>query len=81
MATLADFVGTWYFRGYQTHPCSVRLQGGNRVVIRDEHGYEYAGRVEGDTLMTESLHHPGLHGVMTSDTKRIDWTNGENWQR
>jgi hypothetical protein len=81
MPTLADFVGTWYFRGYKTHPCSIRLHGPSAVWIRDEHAYEYTGRVDGATLYADRPGHPGFFGVITSDLKQIEWSNHEVWKR
>ena len=82
MATIADFVGAWFFRGYPTHPCPIRLLSATRVEVRDEHGFVFPARVEGSTLIPEFPQRPGYPtGVLTSDLKTIQWTNGENWKR
>ena len=83
MATLADFVGTWYFRGYQARPCTIRLVSATHVHVRDEHGLEFRARVEGGSLLIPEFptrpDYPS--GVISSDLKTIQWTNGEPWKR
>lgn len=80
MATLADFVGTWHFRGVPTHPCTIRLLSATKVEVRDEHGVVFPARLEGgSTLIPEPPGH--VTGVISSDLKTIQWTNGENWKR
>ncbi len=82
MATIADFVGTWYFRGNRNAPCSIRLQGQTRLIIVNEKGRTYPGHLEGDTvLVAEDPLDYGIRGVLSSDTRRIAWSNGESWER
>jgi hypothetical protein len=80
MATLADFVGTWHFRGYPTHKCTIRLVNATQLHVRDEHGIEFSARVDGGTtLISERPGYPV--GVISSDLKTIQWSNGEPWKR
>ncbi|MGH8644812.1 MAG: hypothetical protein ACREX4_10270 [Gammaproteobacteria bacterium] len=82
MANPADFVGTWYFRGYQGKPCTIRLTGANRVEIRDEHAYVFPARIDGYTVIPEFPERPSYPtGVLSSDLQTIQWTNGEPWKR
>ncbi len=79
MATIADFVDTWYFRGYPAKPCTIRMVSATKLHVRDEWGKEFPARVEGDMIIAEP---PGaLTGVITSDRQTIQWTNGEPWKR
>jgi len=83
MATLADFVGTWYFRGYPAKPCPIRLLSATRVEVRDEWGLVFPARLEGgSTLIPELPQRPDYPvGVISSDLKTIQWSNGEPWKR
>ena len=83
MASLADFVGTWYFRGYQNQPCPIRLVSATRLEIRDQHALVFRARVEGGSvLVPEFPQRPDYpSGVISSDLKTIEWTNGELWKR
>ncbi|PYQ29427.1 MAG: hypothetical protein DMF56_10690 [Acidobacteria bacterium] len=80
MATTADFVGTWYFRGYPAKPCTIRLASATRLHVRDEWGKEFDARVDGSAIIAENQ--PGYPtGVITSDLQTIQWSNGEPWKR
>jgi hypothetical protein len=83
MATLADFVGTWYFRGYKTSPCTIRLLSATRLEVRDEHGLVFPARVDGGSVLVPEIPHRRDYptGVITSDLKTIEWTNREQWKR
>ncbi|MEO8382674.1 MAG: hypothetical protein ABI779_23655 [Acidobacteriota bacterium] len=51
-----------------------------KVEVRDEHGVVFPARLEGgSTLIPEPPGH--VTGVISSDLKTIQWTNGENWKR
>lgn len=78
MATIADFVGTWYFRGVASQPCTIRLMSPTRLQVRDEWGKEFGARVDGSAIIPDQ---PGITGVITSDNQTIQWTNGEPWKR
>jgi len=79
--TIADFVGTWYFRGDKKAPCYIRLHG-PKLEVTDEHHNTFPAHVEGgETLVTENPLNFGLRGTLSSDAKRIAWVNGESWER
>ena len=78
MATIADFVGTWYLGGDRTEPCHINLDGTHLTIsIGDTNyqGYSFNGNNE--------IYRRGYPtGVISSDLKRIDWTFVETfWER
>ena len=82
MATIADFVGTWYFRGVRTAPCYMQMQGTTQLKVTDEQHQVRIGNVQGGTVVLPGNAYTGeLSGVISSDAKRIAWSNGESWER
>ena len=82
MANIADFVGTWYFRGVQNRPCIIQMQGTNQLKVIDESHNNRVGRVVGDSIILQGNAYMGeLTGILSSDAKRIAWSNGESWTR
>lgn len=82
MATIADFVGTWFFRGVRNRPCYIRLNGVSSLTITNEEGRTFPGHVENqNVLVTEDRLNWGLKGVLNSNANRIAWANGESWER
>jgi hypothetical protein len=82
MATIADFVGTWYFRGDRNASCTIQLRGPNKLQITDEKHQSYPGHLEGDNwLVSENPSNYGIRGSLSSDARQIAWTNGEVWTR
>ena len=82
MATIADFVGTWYFRGNHSVPCYMQMQGTTQLKVTDEQHQVRIGNVQGNTVVLPGNAYTGeLSGVISSDAKRIAWSNGESWER
>ena len=82
MTTIADFVGTWYFRGYPSKPCYISLTNADRLRVTDEFNATFPAHLNGaSVLVTENPLNWGLTGVLSSDAKRIAWSNGESWLR
>jgi hypothetical protein len=76
MASIADFVGTWYFRGDNY----IRSHGAKLAVV-DEKSNAYPAHVERENVMvSENLANWGLKGTLSSDAKLIAWNNGEIWK-
>ena len=71
MTLIADFVGTWYFRGNKNAPCYIRLRGA-KLEVTDEFHHTFPAHFEGDNvLVTENPLNWGLKGVLSSDSRRI----------
>ncbi len=82
MTTIADFVGTWYFRGYPAKPCYIQLRGTNKLTVTDEFNQVFPAHIDAQSvLVTENPLNWGLTGVLSSDARRIAWSNGESWLR
>ena len=81
MTSIADFVGTWYFRGDRKRPCYIRLKGA-KLEITDEFQHTFPAHLQGDNaFVTENPSNWGLRGDLSSDSRRIAWSNGESWER
>lgn len=79
MANVADFVGTWYFRGDKSQRCSIQLQG-TKLRVTNEHNESFIARMEGgEKFVSES--NPAIHGTLSSNGQIIAWHNGEIWTR
>ena len=78
MANIADFCGTWYFRG---KPCTVALASSNTVHITDFDGSVGTGQVSGDRLHMEKPGFYATDGVISSNGQQIAWSNREFWTR
>jgi hypothetical protein len=73
--TIADFVGTWYFRGDRKAPCQIRLHGA-KLEVTDEQHNTYPAHVEGvDTLVTEPP--PRLRSAGNAEFRREAYRVGE----
>ena len=82
MANTADYVGTWYFRGIATAPCSIQAVGEGRFNVTDHLGFTYPGHLEGDLLVVQPPAAPPWRGELSSDGDRIAWLDsGEQWLR
>jgi len=80
MADIEDFLGTWYLSGDKTKPCHICLE---------EDGLHLVVSL-GDTQYTDysfdgnnEIYRRGYpSGIISSDSKRIDWTFVEAfWER
>jgi hypothetical protein len=67
--------GRWYHDG---KPTSVSASPGGSVTITDEQGKTTVGHMSGNgDIVLSSL----IHGTVSSDGRRISWSNGTTWTR
>jgi hypothetical protein len=67
--------GRWYHDG---RPTSISESPGGSVTITDENGRTTSGHMMGNgEFMMSSL----IRGTVSSDGKRISWSNGTEWRR
>ena len=75
MATIADFVGTWYVGGDKTKLRSIKLSStGNSLHVQ---GYGTTFSFDGGN----EIKNGSLRGILSSDLKRIAWTDATFWDR
>ena len=83
MASIEDFLGTWYLSGDRTKPCYIRLEDdGMHLTINL--GESLGGtNYPGYSINGNEIYRAGYPtGVLSSDLKRIDWTFVEAfWER
>jgi hypothetical protein len=72
MATIADFVGTWYLNGDRKQPRTIKLQG-NNLSVQDIGLFSFDGN--------NMISYGNTTGILTSDFKRIAWSYGHFWDR
>jgi hypothetical protein len=81
--TLPDITGTWYANGNRSAACRVS-QSGSSVSLTNEQGKTATGRfVDPGRLSTDwGLMNGGqITGTISSDLRRISWSNGTYWSR
>jgi len=81
--TLPDITGTWYANGDAAKRCEI-TQSGTSVTLRNEQGRSATGRfTDPGTLDTDWGYFGGHHirGAISSNLRRIDWSNGTYWTR
>ncbi len=81
--TLPDISGTWYANGNPAARCRIS-QSGNWVSLTNEGGVTATGHfVNPSKLSTDwGLMNAGrITGTISSDLRRIDWSNGTFWSR
>lgn len=81
--TLPDISGTWYANGNPAAPCHIS-QSGNSVSLSNERGVTATGNlVDPSTLSTNwgLLNGGQISGTISSDLRRISWSNGTYWSR
>jgi hypothetical protein len=81
--TLPDITGTWHAQGDAAKRCEIS-QSGDSVTLRNEQGRTATGRfTDPSTLDTDWGYFGGRHikGVISSDLRRINWSNGTYWTR
>lgn len=81
--TLPDITGTWYANGDTSKRCRIS-QSGTSVTLRNEQGRTASGRfTDPSTLDTDWNYFGGNHitGAISSDLRRISWSNGTYWTR
>ena len=71
MATIEDFIGTWYLSGDRAKPCRISLKDDIRLTVSigsvDYPDYSFDGNNE--------IYRAGYPtGTLSHDLKRIDWT-------
>ena len=77
MATIADFVGTWYRGGDRKQPRIIKLNGKYLSVQRSSDWLSCA--FDGNNTIK---HNGGtLTGTISSDMKRIAWSDGTSYER
>jgi len=52
-----------------------------QLEVRDEHGMVFRARVDGGSQLVAEQPPGYPSGVISSDLKTIQWTNGEPWKR
>lgn len=81
--TLPDISGTWYANGNPAASCHIS-QSGNSVSLSNERGTTATGSFAGPgTLNTDWGVFGGgrVTGTISSDLRRISWSNGTYWSR
>jgi hypothetical protein len=80
--TLPDISGIWYANGSHVARCSIS-QSGTSVTLRNQEGRSASGSLSGNTLDTDWGAFGGGHitGTISSDLRRIKWSNGSVWLR
>ncbi len=81
--TLPNISGTWYANGNPTGRCHVS-QSGNSVTLSNERGATATGHfVDPSTLSTDwgGFNGGRITGTISSDLRRITWSNGTYWSR
>jgi len=83
--TLPDISGTWYAYGDMTKRCHIS-QSGRSVTVTNEQGQTAQGNFVNNDPNRLNTHWGGfaggqIFGTISSDLRRIDWSNGTYWTR
>lgn len=81
--TLPDISGTWYANGNPVARCNIS-QSGSSVSLTNERGTSASGRfVDPGRLSTDwgIMNGGQITGTISSDLRRINWSNGTYWSR
>ena len=81
--TLPDISGTWYANGNPAARCNIS-QSGSSVSLTNERGTTASGRfVDPGRLSTDwgIMNGGQITGTISSDLRRISWSNGTYWSR
>lgn len=75
-----DLTGTWYFGGDNSKPCRIE-QNGRSLVLRNESGQSATGTITAPGVISTVWGGTTITGTLSSNHRRILWSNGTYWTR